>query len=78
MITIQSFEELCSYLREWRSFDDREGPYDFIGMVELLKACLDNLHAHALETELEELGECDLLDLQQPLLERLLARKPSR
>ena len=48
------------------------GPeYDFVGMVALLAACLDNLQAHALEAELEDIGGC-FNDSQKAFLKKLV------
>ena len=45
--------------------------YDFVGMVHLLAACLDNLQAHALEAELEDIGGC-FNDSQKAFLKKLV------
>jgi len=52
---IESYEALVDLLRTWRSWSG-DG-YDVGGMMHLLGACLDNLKAHALEAELDELAE---------------------
>ena len=54
---IKSYEELTSYLREFRNWRGDEGPYDFGGVVHLLTALLDNVQAHGVEAEFEEIGE---------------------
>lgn len=55
---IIAFEELEEYLREFRVFRHGSLPseYDFGGAVYLLAACLDNLRSHALDAQLEEIG----------------------
>lgn len=68
-VSIESFSQLEAFLREWKSFGDRQ-IYDFNGMVALLAACLDNLHAHSLQSDLEEIGE-SLTDSQKSVLKRI-------
>jgi hypothetical protein len=53
-LTVESFEELESLLRNWVNFQ-RNGDYDVVGMMLLLKACLENLRQHSLDTDFEEL-----------------------
>lgn len=49
------YEDIEKAVREWGS--GNEVQYDFNGVVHLLIAALDNLRAHALEAELEDVGE---------------------
>ena len=60
-VSFKSYEELLSHLRNcihWNS----TGPevtgshYDFVGIVDLMLACLDNLRQNALDVELEDIG----------------------
>jgi hypothetical protein len=68
-LVIHAFEDLEGALRNWMSFKDQQ-VYDFVGMVALLSACLDNLETRAVESDLEEISEC-LTDSQKAFLERL-------
>ena len=49
------FEDLVAFLRGWMSFGDPQ-VYDFVGMMHLFLACLDNLKSRALPGELEEVA----------------------
>lgn len=53
-----SFVDLKEFLRHWTFWGGDEGPYDVVGMMCLLGACLDNLREFALHAELEDVGEC--------------------
>jgi hypothetical protein len=56
-LSIESFEQLQRFLREWRSYRDRD-VYDLNGMAALMAACLENLQANVLESDLDEIGAC--------------------
>ncbi len=45
-----------NYLRKFQMWDDSTG-YDFVGMVNLFGACLDNLRRFATKEELAEMRE---------------------
>lgn len=51
-----SFEQLEEGLRNWRSFTDAS-VYDAAGMMALFCACIDNLSANLLDTEVGDLAE---------------------
>ena len=53
---IQSFSDLKHFLRNWGRNEECE-EYDFIGIVNLFIACLDNIIQYALPVELEDIGE---------------------
>lgn len=60
-LSINSYEELLSHLRNcihWDSTDLKVTGrhYDFVGIVDMMLACLDNLRENALEAELEDIG----------------------
>jgi dimeric dUTPase (all-alpha-NTP-PPase superfamily) len=63
---IRDFSDLANRLRCWSSFVD-DTSYDFVGIVHLFSACLDNLKTSALESELEDIGDC-LDDDQKKIL----------
>ncbi len=69
MTQILSYEQLESYLRTCLSVRGGDD-YDFVGIVHLLAACLDNLQAHALDAELEDIGGC-FTDSQKAFLNKL-------
>jgi hypothetical protein len=53
----ESYKELESHLRNFVNLTGDPAPYDFNLVVHLMLALLDNLRAHALEGELEAIGE---------------------
>lgn len=55
MRPLQTFEDVETLLRHWTSFADPQ-VYDVVGMTALWTACLDNLRAHLVPTEVEELA----------------------
>jgi hypothetical protein len=46
-----TFGELRSRLAEWRQFGDPDGDYDFLGMIELLRACVVNLRRFSIDSD---------------------------
>jgi len=60
-LSFNSYKELLSHLRNcihWDSTDPEVtgGNYDFVGVVYMMLACLDNLRENALEAELKDIG----------------------
>lgn len=51
---IKSYDELVTFLREFRNAHGDTSPYDFGGVSHLLGALLDNIGANALQAEFEE------------------------
>jgi len=70
LLRIDTYEQLETYLRTCVSVGGGDD-YDFVGLVHLLAACLDNLQAHALEAELEDIGGC-FTDSQKAYLKKLV------
>ncbi len=68
-----SHEELIRYLREFRTWGNAGEGYDYVGMLHLLGACLENLRKYASESELKELGDC--LEAGQLLFLKKLAQR---
>lgn len=58
-LTINTFEELENYLRNWERFDGDAGQEDAVGIIYLFNACLENLRAHANYFEFEQLPFSD-------------------
>ncbi len=71
IIKINSFGELLTFLRTTETVTGGD-EYDFVGMVMLFKACLDNLQTNALEAELEDIGD-QFTEEQIAFLKRLAA-----
>lgn len=70
---IKSYEDLVAYLRQFETWGEGGG-YDFVGVVHLLGACLDNLGQHAIADELETIE--DILDpVQWSLLKQICISK---
>lgn len=55
---IRRYEDLVQFLKDFRSWGNAGEGYDYVGMIHLLGACLENLRKYASESELAELGEC--------------------
>jgi hypothetical protein len=70
-LRFQSHAELRAYLRDLVNFTGDPVPYDFNTVVHLMLALLDNLRDHALEAELEAIGES--MTLEQATFFRKLA-----
>ena len=66
--TFRSFEDLIEFLRNWRSWGGSP-EYDFVGITQLLGACLSSIQENALDAEIE-----DLPDLRAPSHLKLLVR----
>lgn len=54
MLTFKSFEELEKFLANWENISG-EGGYDAVGMLLLLKACIQNLKINCPVSSFEEL-----------------------
>lgn len=65
-----TFEELEAYLRDWASLAGPE-TYDFVGMVHLFRACLQNLMVNAVEDDWPEVAGVFTLE-EREFLTRLL------
>jgi len=68
---IDTYDQLIKFLRTTHSVSGGD-QYDFVGMVHLLAACLDNLQSKALDAELEDIGGC-FSDSQKAFLKKLVA-----
>ena len=75
-MTIQhlEFPELESLLRDWNSMEG-DGPYDFVGMVHLFRACLLNLIDNATEADWSQVVEL-FEPAERQFLTVLIARLP--
>lgn len=58
-----NYEDLVDYLRHFVNFGGGPNDYDFIGVVHLMLASLDNLNRNALEAHMEDIAE--VLDKEQ-------------
>ena len=74
-MVIDSYERLERFLREFRNWHGDPVPYDFVGVVTLLCALLDNIHANALDVEIEDFGET-VSPQQAETLRKLVAGIP--
>lgn len=70
------FEDLEVLLRDWSSMAGPE-TYDFVGMVHLFRACLENLRGHATDADWDEVTEV-FTDEERAFLEGLVRRLAAR
>jgi hypothetical protein len=68
---IENLTDLEQRIRDWTSFSDPD-VYDFGGLVVLLGAILDNMNAHGIVADYEELND-RLSQEQQAVLRRMVA-----
>ncbi len=52
-IKIETFDELEVFIKDWKSFSDPY-VYDYVGMITLFSACIDNIQKYFLDTEIED------------------------
>jgi hypothetical protein len=64
------------YLRSFQNWKDPQGPYDFVGMVSLMGACLDNLRRNADEEELARI--MDILGNHQVIFGKMIFCREKR
>jgi len=55
---LHRYEDLLRLLKDYRSWGNAGEGYDYVGMIHLLGACLENLKKYASDSELNELSEC--------------------
>jgi hypothetical protein len=63
------YDSVIDFVRKW-STDPQNPPYDFNGTVHLMLAALDNLREHAMEHELEDIGQ-SMTDDQRFFLKKI-------
>jgi hypothetical protein len=70
------YEKVLEFVRSW-STDPTTPPYDVVGTTHLMLAALDNLIAHAMPHELEDINNI-LTEQQRHFLQCLLACEPKK
>lgn len=56
-----NYEQLKSELRNWTNARGDSAPYDFVGMLNLFRACLQNMMAHSTDADWDGAVECAVL-----------------
>ena len=64
-----TYQLAVGFIRTW-STDPQNPPYDFNGVMHLMLAALDNIHEHAMESELEDIGRA-MTDDQRFFLKKI-------
>jgi hypothetical protein len=63
------YDSVIGFVRKW-STDPEGPPYDYNGTVHLMLAALDNLREHAMEHEIEAIGQ-SMTDDQRCFLKKI-------